>query len=602
MARVKKGESQSGRSEPMPGAGPPPLTLETLRHFQPFFEPHRKRLWGCFLILVAGGAVPAVMGLIPAFLTQNWDPDRLSKLWWGLGALLAFQVLMFVLHALESYWFAQISQSFTRDARLAVFRKMGRLPAGAMGQRSIGELAQRSTGDVMRIQAWIAPQLPVALSEALQAFFVGAALFWLSPWFALVLLPAILIGNWLLQKIRHRLRALARECQVRSETLLTRFIEGAAGYRDLVASGRYRHAAQRFGGELDGLRITAVRMTMAGYFGGALPSLGFTLLLFGFYFMKLSDTASAGDVQYLGKILSSAALLMSFQGPIISLTRFFNETAMAAPSFHELRALLELPEVADIAEGKSPANGEVAIENLTFRYSPEQPPILNKLEFTVPDGSFTAIIGQTGSGKTTLFHLLLRLLEPSSGGLKLGGVPLREVGLLELRESVGFIPQSPFIFDASIRENILMGLSEGEVGLDRLDQAIHLAQLDGLIAARRNAGGVDAPVGPNGASLSGGERQRIALARVFLRDPKVIVCDEYTANIDNATARLIQKALASQFAGRTRIVITHQLYTVRDADRIVVLEKGEVGATGTHRELIGRPGLYRDLWEVQRLE
>jgi ATP-binding cassette, subfamily B, bacterial len=182
-----------------------------------------------------------------------------------------------------------------------------------------------------------------------------------------------------------------------------------------------------------------------------------------------------------------------------------------------------------------------------------------------------------------------------------GGAPLHEIGLAELRETVGFIPQTPFIFDASLRENILMGMTEESIGTDRLLNAVRLAQLDDLIASRASTGGLDSPAGSGGATLSGGERQRIALARVFLRDPRVIICDEYTANIDNATARLIQQALGSHFAGRTRIVITHQLYTVRDADRIIVLERGGVAGSGTHDEMLAQPGLYQDLWAVQKL-
>ena len=135
-----------------------------------------------------------------------------------------------------------------------------------------------------------------------------------------------------------------------------------------------------------------------------------------------------------------------------------------------------------------------------------------------------------------------------------------------------------------------------------IDRAIQLAQLDNLVRKRTRTGGVEAPVGPGGSTLSGGERQRIALGRIFLRKPEVIVCDEYTANIDNATARLIQKSLAEVFAGKTRIVITHQLYTVRDADKIIVLDRGRVVGAGTHEELLeDEHGLYREMWEVQRL-
>ena len=589
---------------PPPGernSGPPPLSREVLRFFLPYLRPHFRGITGCMVLLLITGAMPAVLGLVPAFLTANWHPERLTVLWWGLGGLLAFQLVLAGLQFLLSYWFAKISQSFTRDARLAVFRKMGRLPAAAMGEQSLGSLAQRSTTDVMRVQQWLAPLLPNALGDVVQFCFMAAALFWLSPGFALAVLPVLLLCHWFLRRLNHRLRRLSRSCQLRSDGLMTSFIEGAAGYRDLVASGRFDKAADRFGESLDGLRLDAVRMTVAGYLGSVAPMLAFTLLLFGYYFFKLGDTASAGDMEYLGRVMSFAGLLGGIQRPLMAVARFFTETAMVSPSFHALKELLETPEVPDPPGTAHPVDGALVAEHLSFNYGPGRRPVLDDISFTIPDGSFTAIIGQTGSGKTTLFHILLRLLEPVSGKLSVGGAPLEQVGLAELRETVGFIPQTPFIFDASIKENILMGMTEEAVGTERLHKAISLAQLDGLIASRASAGGADAPVGSGGASLSGGERQRIALARVFLREPRVIICDEYTANIDNATARLIQQALAAHFAGRTRIVITHQLYTVRDADRIIVLERGRVSGSGTHEEMLAQPGLYRDLWEVQKL-
>ncbi|MFZ4768239.1 MAG: ABC transporter ATP-binding protein, partial [Roseimicrobium sp.] len=229
------------------------------------------------------------------------------------------------------------------------------------------------------------------------------------------------------------------------------------------------------------------------------------------------------------------------------------------------------------------------------------PPILDRISFRISPGSFTAIVGQTGSGKSTLFHLLLRLIEPTEGEIRLGGVPLRDIPLASLREFVGFIPQAPFIFDTTIRENLCMGLPPGGFAEGRIAEAVRQAQLDKLIASRSERGGLDAPVGPGGATLSGGERQRIALGRIFLRDPQVIICDEYTANIDNATARLIHETLEKVFAGKTRVVITHQLYTIRGADNILVLDAGRIVDSGTHEALVARPGLYRDMWDVQRL-
>jgi ABC-type multidrug transport system fused ATPase/permease subunit len=243
----------------------------------------------------------------------------------------------------------------------------------------------------------------------------------------------------------------------------------------------------------------------------------------------------------------------------------------------------------------------VQVEDLNFAYSAGGPQIIRDASFEIEDGSFTAIVGQTGSGKTTLFYLLLRLLEPQGGTIKIGGVPLSKVRLADLRDFLGFIPQAPFIFDATIRDNLCMGVPE-EYTDEEVEKAIKLAQLEELVEKRTSTGGSEAPVGPGGSTLSGGERQRIALGRIFLRKPEIIVCDEYTANIDNATARLIQKSLAEVFAGKTRIVITHQLYTVRDADRIIVLDRGCVVGAGTHEELLAQEhGLYREMWEVQRL-
>jgi len=229
-------------------------------------------------------------------------------------------------------------------------------------------------------------------------------------------------------------------------------------------------------------------------------------------------------------------------------------------------------------------------------------PIVSDVNIRIDSGQFAAIVGQSGSGKTTLFYLLLRLLEPVEGAVTLGGVRLNEIPLKDLRNYIGFIPQSPFIFSGSIRQNLLMGAPAESVPEDRVLHAVRMARLESLIEKRKDAGGLDAPVGAGGASLSAGERQRIALGRIFLRDPSVIVCDEYTANIDNATARLIQEALKTEFAGKTRVVITHQLYTIKGADKIFVLDQGKIVDSGSHADLLARGGLYKEMWEVQRVE
>jgi len=586
---------------PPPGydPGPPKLDAATLRFFVPYLAKDRRRWWICAGILLLTGAAPAVMGLLPLLLTSNWAPGRVHLLWWGLGGLLAFQVLLTLLQFFQTKLSAEISQGFTHRMRLAVFAKLGRMPALTQQAQSIGALAQRCTGDIMRLQQWLTPTLPNAVVNGAQLIFMAAALLILGPWYALVaavLSPLIWCA---LRWINRRLAGLSRTCQVESECILTQFIEGAGGYRDLVAAGKFHRAADRLDQRLDSLRRAAVRMSLHGYAASVIPMFFFTLLLFGYYFVKLGTGHGVGDMEYLGRVMSFAGLLSGIQRPVMGLASFFTESSMAAPSFLELRRLLEVPEISEASHPREPSNGEVILRDVSFAYGPGQRPTLHRLNFRLPAGSFTAIVGQTGSGKTTLFHLLLRLLEPTEGTIQLGGVPLQNISFGPLRECLGFIPQSPFIFDATLRENVLLGTKVEDVPPGRFEQAMKDAQLEELLSRR---GGADLPVGPGGATLSGGERQRVALARIFLRDPDVIICDEYTANIDNATASLIQQALAQRFRHKTRVVITHQLYTIRGADQIIVLDRGTVSAIGTHQELVGRPGLYRDLWDVQRLD
>jgi ABC-type multidrug transport system fused ATPase/permease subunit len=221
------------------------------------------------------------------------------------------------------------------------------------------------------------------------------------------------------------------------------------------------------------------------------------------------------------------------------------------------------------------------------------------MSFEIPVGKMVAIVGQSGAGKTTIFHLLLRLLEPSSGSVRLNGEPLSHYTLESLRRTIGFLPQNAFIFNQSLRDNILLATPRQDVPDDKLREVIELSQLGEVIEQRANEGGLDSQAGYMGNRLSAGERQRIALARLLLRDPPVIICDEYTANVDVKTARLIHEAMRTHFAGRTRVIITHELYSVRGADWIVVIDHGHVVQQGKHEELSSQPGLYRDLLAVQ---
>lgn len=227
--------------------------------------------------------------------------------------------------------------------------------------------------------------------------------------------------------------------------------------------------------------------------------------------------------------------------------------------------------------------------------------IVRDLTFTIEGGRLTAIVGQSGSGKTTIFHLLLRLIHPSCGTIFVNDIPLDDFAEGDVRQLLGFIPQNPFIFNTSLRENLLVAEAPGgDKAL--LDDVVNAAQLRELVQSRSSEGGIDSSAGYMGMRLSGGERQRVALGRLLVQNPQIIICDEYTANIDIQTTQLIQEMMRTRFADRTRLVITHELYNTKGAHKILVIDQGHIVQSGTHQQLAAVPGIYHSMWESQRLD
>jgi ATP-binding cassette subfamily B protein len=304
----------------------------------------------------------------------------------------------------------------------------------------------------------------------------------------------------------------------------------------------------------------------------------------------------------LGEIMTYTSLLSQFFPAVMAASQWSTSLAMTMPSLVGLRQILDQPDPSagrtDLETLKPPVRA-ITFDHVSFTIDGQ--PLVEGLNFTIPGGKFTAIVGQSGAGKTTVFHLLLRLLEPTDGQILINGRALSDLTLESVRAHLGFIPQRPFIFNTSLRDNLLLAAPESVLAKGQLEAAIAFAQLGELIEKRRDQGGLDAVAGYLGNRLSGGEQQRIALGRLFLQSPQVIICDEYTANIDVKTEKLIHEAMRTRFRDRTRVVITHQLHTIRGADHIIVLEHGRVVDAGTHEELLARPGTYRELWGVQQL-
>jgi ABC-type multidrug transport system fused ATPase/permease subunit len=239
------------------------------------------------------------------------------------------------------------------------------------------------------------------------------------------------------------------------------------------------------------------------------------------------------------------------------------------------------------------AEGDVVFDNVSFAYGSE--PVLRGLDFTARAGETTALVGPSGAGKSTVFTLLARLAEPQAGRVTLGGVPVEEVALEELRGAISVVTQEALLFDESLRDNILLGRED--VPEAALQAAVRAAHVDDFLGQLPQ--GLDSPAGPRGSNLSGGQRQRVAIARAVLRDTPVLLLDEATSALDAASEKAVQAALDELSQGRTTLVIAHRLATVRAADRIVVMEQGRVVESGTHDTLLAQGGAYARLYRMQ---
>ena len=390
-------------------------------------------------------------------------------------------------------------------------------------------------------------------------------------------------------------------------------IETIGGFRDIVAGGRFDRFADRFDDTLKRSQGSAVSIAWWGQVGGmtttSLMSL-FTAVPIIVVIPQLMKAHAAGQPAtvstLIGATISYVLFLQQFLQIYSIIYNFLQQAALTSPSFQSLRMMLtpepgrfprrSLPRRPRAPPARLSPVRSIQFEGVSMRFNGR--PLFDGLEFSIPGGKISAIVGQSGSGKTTIFNLLLRLLDPTNGRILINGQLLEAVDEKQLKKLMGLIPQDPFIFNCSLRDNLLMASADG-VDDKLLNRAIDLAQMREFVQARE--GGLDFVAGHMGRNLSAGEKQRLALARLIVQDPEIIICDEYTANIDVKTAGLIHEVMRSEFSDRTRIIITHQLYTIKGADHIIVLDKGTIVQAGTHEELLSQPGVYRDLWELQKL-
>lgn len=580
-----------------------PINKESMREVLALFRylrPYRVRfvlaLMALFASNLLGLAFPFLAGkLIDAATTPGPGIHRIAL---ALIAVLAAQSSLSFFHALS---FASVGQRGLVDLRRDTYSRLLSLPMAFFARRRVGELTSRLSADLIQIEDTLIALLPQFLRQ-MTLLAGGAVLIALTSLklsaIMLASLPPIIVAAVLLGR---RTRRVAREAQDRLADTATIVEETLQGIVNVKAFTNEAHELQRYGSGLQRFLETTLR-------GARIRAVFVAFIVFALFGTVVLVLWSGARLLQSGEItfgeLTRFLLYTTFvAGALGQFADLYSQIQKAIGSTQRVRELLrEAPECDPMPVSTAAAvlprlTGLVEFEGVHFTY-PSRPgvEILKGVSFRADPGTKIAVVGPSGAGKSTLLSLLLRLYDPTSGTLRIDGRDAREYPVLSLRSRMAFVPQEILLFGGSIAENIAYGRPGATQ--DEIEQAARRANAHAFIVGFPE--GYATLVGDRGIRLSGGQRQRIAIARAILRDPAILILDEATSSLDSESERLIQDALESLMQGRTSFIIAHRLATVRNADRILVLDGGQVVEAGTHAELNAiEGGMYRHLAALQ---
>ena len=571
-----------------------------LARLRPLLRPHASRLAiaaGLLLVAAVAGLVfPAVLRVLLDSAFEARDRGALDRLALLLVGVFAVQALA---NFGQVFLLSSTTERVVAALRVRTFAHAIRLDPAFFAARRTGELTSRLAADLGVLQSFLATWVS-ELSRQL-VFLVGGVvmLFVTNPGLTLTTLAVVplVVGAALL--FGRALRRATTTVQDRVAEAMGMADEAFGAIRTVQSFTREPAEADRFAARLAALVTVAVSRarTRALFFSvvGFVAFGAVAVVLWQGGVQVLAGRLTAGAlVAYLFYALFVAAAV----GSLASLFGHFQEAAGAAQRTFEL--LDTVPAIRDPEVPRAlpqPVRGAVAFEAVSFAYADGAPPAVRDLTLTLAPGEVVALVGRSGAGKTTIASLLPRFFDVTAGRITLDGADIRTLSLATLRGAIGVVPQEPVLFSGTIRENIAYARPGApDAALERAARAAHAWEF-----IERLEAGWDTPVGERGVTLSGGQRQRIALARVFLKDPAVVVLDEATSSLDTESERLVEEALAELLHGRTTLLIAHRLSTVRRAHRVVVLDGGAVVEEGTHEALLAQAGgLFARLHELGR--
>lgn len=577
------------------------------RHVWPLFLRDRWLLVAALVLNGVHGAAIALQNVYPKWLfskvlepTDLTMAQRWTALAWLVGGYLAISLVVRMAAWHVGYRiFTWVRERVVFSLRGNFFRHVNHLCLRFHGEHPSGELFSYLFGTPLNNVMGFFQHTSMSVPGAIITVLTTLGMFWIWDWaIASVLMITSFANVLLMLRAREKMQKISSEFQAAEGNISGRVADLLRGNKAVKLYAMEEQVAQDFDRE-------ALVIGRKSYERDVLSHIEY-MKQEGFGYFCFAALLTACTWRYLGgkhvDLGTVAACLASFAGlnwPIQVIFQAFSLWGNAEASINRIGAVLDTPSTTPDPEGAVaavPSNAEIVFDHVSFAYEPGQP-VLNDVSLTIPRGQRIALVGPSGAGKSTLAQLLLRLYDPQSGAVRLGGIDLRKFDASDLRKEFGVVPQDPFIFRTSMRDNVRV------VRPDASDEAIRraceLANAWEFIA--KLPGGLDARVGEGGSSLSGGQRQRLSIARALLAEPGCFIFDEATSALDTLSEKLIQDALEKNLGGRTVIFIAHRLATVKNCDRLLVIADGRVAQDGTYDQLVGQPGLFRELVHGQSL-